>query len=58
MNKKINVKDPDVVVITVNNSDYISLTDIAIFKTDDTIAVISNWMRNLNAIEFINIWET
>ena len=58
MSKKINVKDTDVVVITVNDTDYISLTDIAKFKTDDTSAVIGNWMRNRNTIEFLGIWET
>jgi len=55
---KIVVKNTDVVVISINNADYISLTDIAKFKTDDTIAVIGNWMRNRNTIEFLGIWET
>lgn len=55
---KINVKDTDVLVVTINNSDYISLTDIAKYKTDDTSAVIGNWMRNRNTIEFLGIWET
>ncbi len=58
MNKKINVKEIDVVVISINNNDYISLTDIAKYKTDDTSAVIGNWMRNRNTIEFLGIWET
>jgi hypothetical protein len=58
MSKKIKVKNTDVVVITVNDADYISLTDIAKFKTDDTSAVIGNWMRNRNTIEFLGIWET
>lgn len=58
MSKKINVKDTDVVIITINDTDYISLTDIAKFKTDDTSAVIGNWMRNRNTIEFLGIWET
>jgi hypothetical protein len=46
------------VVISINNNDYISLTDIAKHKTDDTSAVIGNWMRNRNTIEFLGIWET
>lgn len=45
-------------VISINNNDYISLTDIAKHKTDDTSAVIGNWMRNRNTIEFLGIWET
>jgi len=55
---KINVKDTDVSVLKINDADYISITDIAKFKTDDTSAVIANWMRNRNTIEFLGIWET
>ncbi len=58
MSKKINVKDTDVVIVSINDTDYISLTDIAKYKTDDTSAVIGNWMRNRNTIEFLGIWET
>ncbi len=55
---KIKVKDTDVVILSINDVDFISLTDIAKFKTTDTSAVIGNWMRNRNTIEFIGIWET
>jgi hypothetical protein len=55
---KIRVKDADVLVVTINQIDFISLTDITRFKTDDTSAVIGNWMRNRNTIEFLGIWET
>jgi hypothetical protein len=55
---KIKVKNTDVVVVTIYDTDYISLTDIARYKTDDTSAVIGNWMRNRNTIEFLGIWET
>jgi hypothetical protein len=54
---KINVKDTEVTVIQINNVDYISLTDIAKFKTSDPNAVIGNWMRNRNTIEYLGIWE-
>jgi hypothetical protein len=33
------------------------LTDIAKFKTADPNAVIGNWMRNRNTIEYLGIWE-
>ncbi|HPT13877.1 MAG TPA: KilA-N domain-containing protein, partial [Bacteroidales bacterium] len=33
---KIFVENTGVVVISINNNDYISLTDIAKHKTDDT----------------------
>ena len=55
---KINVKDIDVSILKINEADYISITDIAKYKTDDTSAVIANWMRNRNTIEFLGIWET
>ncbi|MDD4491637.1 MAG: KilA-N domain-containing protein [Bacteroidales bacterium] len=55
---KINVKDTDVSILKINDADYISITDIAKYKTDDTSAVIANWMRNRNTIEFLGIWET
>lgn len=55
---KIKVKNTDVTVVSIDNIDFISLTDIAKFKTNDTSAVIGNWMRNRNTIEFLGIWET
>ncbi|HBF89072.1 MAG TPA: DNA-binding protein [Bacteroidales bacterium] len=55
---KINVKDKNVAIISVENIDYISITDIAKYKTEDTSAVIANWMRNRNTIEFLGIWES
>jgi hypothetical protein len=39
---KINVKSTEVTIIKINGIDYISLTDIAKFKTDDPNAVIAN----------------
>ncbi len=57
-NRKIEVKGSEITVVQNLKQDYISLTDIARYKTDDTSAVIGNWMRNRNTIEFIGIWET
>ncbi len=45
-------------ILRINDADYISITDIAKYKTNDTSAVIANWMRNRNTIEFLGIWET
>ncbi len=39
-------------------NEFISLTDIAKFKSDDPAAVIQNWMRNRDVIEFLGLWET
>lgn len=55
---KIIVKDTSLTVIKLNENDYISLTDIAKYKSDDPNAVIANWMRNRNTIEYLGIWET
>lgn len=55
---KIRVKNTNVEVLSISDVDYISLTDIAKYKTDDASAVIANWMRNRNTIEFLGIWET
>ena len=55
---KINVKDNEIAVITLDNNDYVSITDIAKFKNafgaDD---VIKNWLRNRNTIELLGLWD-
>ncbi|GHV17977.1 hypothetical protein FACS189493_6620 [Spirochaetia bacterium] len=55
---KITVKNTDVTIIQNNSNDYISLTDIARFKSDDPTAVIANWLRNRNTLEYLGIWES
>ena len=55
---KIQVKESEITVLSINENDYISLTDIAKHKSDDPTAVISNWMRNRNTIEYLGMWET
>lgn len=42
---------------TGTRDDYISLTDIARYKSDEPKMVIQNWMRNRNTIEFLGVWE-
>ena len=54
---KIKVQNTEVTIIQHNGMDYVSLTDIAKFKTDEPNTVIGNWMRNRNTIEFLGIWE-
>lgn len=55
---KINVKETDITILKINEIDYISLTDIAKYKSDDPSAVMGNWLRNRNTIEYLGIWET
>lgn len=38
-------------------NEFISLTDIARYKSDDPTAVIQNWMRNRDVIDFLGLWE-
>ena len=52
---KIKVKGTEISIITVNNDDYISLTDM--LKAKDGEFFISDWLRNRNTVEFLGVWE-
>ena len=39
-------------------NDYISLTDIARYKSDEPSDVIKNQMRRKDTIEFLGLWES
>ncbi len=39
------------------DNDYISLTDIARYKSAEPKDVIKNWMRSKSTIEFLGLWE-
>mgnify|MGYP006188497213 FL=1 len=56
---KIKVNDNEITVISINEKDYISLTDMANSKDGDSRAadVIKNWIRNRYVIEFLSVWE-
>ena len=56
--KELIVKGIDVKYQSIDENDYICITDIAKYKTNETDTVIGNWMRNRNTIEFLGIWET
>ncbi len=55
---KITVQNTNITIINVDGDDYVSITDLARHKSDDPTAVIGNWMRNRNTIEFLGIWES
>ena len=38
-------------------NEYISITDIARYKSDEPKDVIKNWMRSKDTIEFLGLWE-
>ena len=56
--KEVIVKGIDVKYQSINEDDYICISDIAKYKTQESDAVIANWMRNRNTIEFLGVWET
>lgn len=55
---KLSVLNREITVQTLNEQDYICLTDIARYKGPDaTDDLIRNWIRNRNTVEFLGIWE-
>lgn len=52
---KLNVKGTEIAVINLGSEDYISLTDMLKGYGDE--AILYNWLRNRNTIEFLGIWE-
>jgi hypothetical protein len=57
-NKTINVQGREIVLISDEANDYISLTDMARYRDSErTNYIIQNWMRTRSAIEFCGLWE-
>ena len=55
MGSSVNVKGAEISILTLNDKDYISLTDM--LKAKDGDFFISDWLRNRNTVEFLGIWE-
>ena len=54
----IEVQGLTIAVLSRNNQDYISLTDIARYRNaQEPFAIINNWMRTRSTIEFLGLWE-
>ena len=53
---KIKVQGPEITVISIDERDYISLTDM-VKNIENGLALIEKWLRNKNTIEFLGIWE-
>ena len=51
----IEVQGTAIAIVSSNDHDFISLTDMAKKFGDDSL--IYNWMRNRNTLELIGIWE-
>jgi KilA-N domain len=56
MATKITVRGTEIRILTQEQEDYISLTDM--LKAKDGDFFISDWLRNRNTVEFLGIWET
>ena len=57
-NKTIYVKGTEITVFQNEESDFISLTDIARHKDSaNTDTIVQNWLRNRNTIELLGFWE-
>lgn len=55
---KINANGKEITLLA-NNTDYVSLTDIAKYLDQENPRfIIQNWMRNRNTIEFLGAWES
>ena len=50
------VQGIDIALTTINDEDYISLTDI--IKAKDGDFFISDWLRNRNTLEYLGAWES
>lgn len=57
MAKKIEVAGILVTVDSINDADYISLTDIAKQNSDEARFTIRNWMSTKNTLRYLGVWE-
>ena len=51
---KVKVQDTEVTVISIEERDHISLTDM-VKHIENGLALIEKWLRNKNTIEFLDI---
>lgn len=55
----IHAKGFDIGIYTTDfENEFISLTDIAKYKSNDPNDVIKNWLRGRETIEFLGLWES
>lgn len=58
MNKNIDVQGISISVKKSNMMDYISLTDIAKYKSSEPKDVVKNWLRSKDTIQILGLWES
>jgi len=55
---QINVEGTDITILQLNDSDYISLTDVAKQSDDEPRFLIRNWLSTQNTIAYLGVWES
>ena len=56
---KLNVINNKVSVMIVNNTDYISLTDLARYANPEEPKIpIQTWMKNKDVVSYLGLWES
>ena len=55
-NKILMVQSLPITVMQQSDTDFISLTDM-VRQSENGSAVIDNWLRNKNTLEFLSVWE-
>ncbi|MBP9770793.1 KilA-N domain-containing protein [Candidatus Gracilibacteria bacterium] len=55
--QKIIVKGIEIIISNQSDQDYISLTDMAKYKTYDSGVVIANWLTTKYSVQFMGAWE-
>ena len=56
-NSSFIVQGTEIRLFTQREEDYISLTDIAKRVNRRSEIVIQNWIRSLDTVEFLGVWE-
>jgi len=54
-NKVLNIENRSIVIVSHNNEDYISLTDMARSQMEEVIII--KWLSLKNTIEYVGEWE-
>jgi hypothetical protein len=56
---KITVQNSEITILTIQENDFISLTDMANAREGESRAadIIKNWLRNRYSLEFLGTWE-
>ena len=56
---ELNVINNKVSIMRINNTDYISLTDLARYANPEEPKIpIQTWMRNKDVIAYLGLWES